>query len=122
MTNHAGSRLVCLADTAVHRAAEQTHLGHAGKIRKGAEAEGLRAGGGGAGGVCVGRRAWATGDSPKAIFAHAVGWHPLPRHQPGQRGHPRQQHIPLAHEGGMSEYRHYSDWAEVERAEYEAGL
>ncbi len=25
-------------------------------------------------------------------------------------------------EGGMSEYRHYADWAEVERAEYEAGL
>ncbi len=72
--------------------------------------------------VYVGRRAWATGDSPKAIFAHAVGWHPLPRHQPGQRGHPRQQHIPLAHEGGMSEYRHYADRAEVERAEYEAGL
>ena len=25
-------------------------------------------------------------------------------------------------EGGMSEYRHYADWAEVERAECEAGL
>ncbi len=25
-------------------------------------------------------------------------------------------------DAGMSEYRHYADWAEVERAEYEAGL
>jgi len=45
---------------------QQTHPGHAGKIRKGAEAEGLRAGGGGAGGACgqagVGDRGQPEGD------------------------------------------------------------
>ncbi len=72
--------------------------------------------------VYVGRRAWATGDNPEGDLRPRGGVAPRPAPPPGQRGHPRQQHIPLAHEGGMSEYRHYADWAEVERAEYEAGL
>ena len=52
---------------------QQTHLDHAGKIRKAlklkdfAQVEAELA-------VYVGRRAWVTGDSPKAIFADAVGW------------------------------------------------
>src|SRR5271165_2517139 len=52
---------------------QQTHLDHAGKIRKAlklkdfAQVEAELA-------VYAGRRAWVTGDSPKAIFAHAVGW------------------------------------------------
>jgi hypothetical protein len=52
---------------------QQTHLDHVGKIRKVlklkdfAQVEAELA-------VYVGRRAWVTGDSPKAIFADAVGW------------------------------------------------
>ena len=52
---------------------QQTHLDHAGKIRKAlklkdfAQVEAELA-------VYVGRRAWVTGDTPKAIFADAVGW------------------------------------------------
>ncbi len=51
---------------------QQTHLDHAGKIRKAlklkdfAQVEAELA-------VYAGRRAWVTGDSPKAIFADAVG-------------------------------------------------
>jgi hypothetical protein len=52
---------------------QQTHLDHASMIRKAlgltdfAQAEAELA-------VYVGRRAWVTGDSSKAIFADAVGW------------------------------------------------
>ena len=52
---------------------QQTHLDHARKIRKAlkledfAQVEAELA-------VYVGRRAWVTGNSPKAIFADAVGW------------------------------------------------
>src|SRR5260370_18685325 len=52
---------------------QQTHLDHAGKIRKAlklkdfAQVEAELA-------VYAGRRAGVTGDSPKAIFARAVGW------------------------------------------------
>ncbi len=52
---------------------QQTHLDHAGKIRKAlklkdfAQVEAELA-------VYAGRRARVTGDSPKAIFADAAGW------------------------------------------------
>ena len=52
---------------------EPTHREHAGKIQKAlglkdfAEVEAELA-------VFAGRRAWVTGDGPKAIFADAVGW------------------------------------------------
>ena len=52
---------------------QQTHREHAGKIRETlglkdfTEAEAELA-------VFAGRRAWVTGDGPKAIFADAVGW------------------------------------------------
>ena len=52
---------------------QQTHREHAGKIQKAlelkdfAEVESELA-------VFAGRRAWVTGDGPKAIFADAVGW------------------------------------------------
>ncbi len=52
---------------------DPTHREHAGKIQKAltlkdfAEVEGELA-------VFAGRRAWVTGDGPKAIFADAVGW------------------------------------------------
>ena len=56
-------------------------------------------------------------------LAQAVGEWAAAHHPAGPGGEPEPGEYdpgPEADdEGGMSEYRHYADWAEVDRAEYE---